>query len=96
LHRPFGLGLRRGKVHVNFFFLVVSFFGFLDSAASGSFVLPSLSDMTIVDLLDLWICDWPVDFQNPSLENSIHSSQILDTFGHLLDFLVHAGELGIV
>jgi hypothetical protein len=37
-----------------------------------------------------------VDFRNPSLENSIHSSQILDTFGHLLDFLVHAGELGIV
>jgi hypothetical protein len=73
------------------FFLVVSFSRFLDSAASGSFLLPSPSYVTIVDLLDFWICDCPVEFRNTGLENSIHSSQIFDTFGHLLDPLVHPG-----
>jgi hypothetical protein len=51
LHRLFGLGLRRGNVGGDFFLLVVSFSEPLNSAASVSFLLSSLSDVAIADFL---------------------------------------------
>jgi hypothetical protein len=88
--------LRRGNVRRDFFLLVVSFSGPLNSAASVSFLLPLLSDVAIADLLALWIGDCPVEFRNPSLKNGIHSIQILDTFDHLLNPLVQPIDLRIV
>jgi hypothetical protein len=88
--------LRRGKIFGDFFLPVILLPGPLNSAAFVSFFLPTLSDVTIAGLSVFWICHCPMEFQDPSLEDGIHSSQILNTFGHLFHSFIQASKLGTV
>jgi hypothetical protein len=96
LHRLFNLGLRRGKIPRDIFLTIISFPRPFNQAAFVSFFLSSFTDVTIVGLSIFWIYDCLIKFRDPSLEDGIHSSQILNTFFHLFHSFIQASELGIV